>query len=319
MPLKTPNFWQNDSLISKFLTPFSSLYDIGQKMDGIITVSYKSTLPVLCVGGVVAGGSGKTPVLHALLSLIREHQIFSNPVILTRGYGGRISKSTIVDLQAHTYQDVGDEALLHARHAVTIIGRNRMESAKLAESIGADCILMDDGLQNKKLDKNMSVLVIDSVQGLGNGRLLPAGPLRENINDVLERVCAIVEVGESDLFFPQKPVIKSSIRVLSNHNQGDPYVAFAGLGYPEKFRQTLLKCNFALQDFITFADHHPYTVADMQKIRDAAQNSKIITTAKDYVRIPLEHRDGIEILEIAIAFENPDLVTDMIRENLAGQ
>jgi tetraacyldisaccharide 4'-kinase len=318
MPPKTPNFWQEDTLISKFLTPFSKLYDIGQKMDAVITLPYKSSIPVFCIGGIVAGGSGKTPTLHAFLKLIREHSLFQNPVIITRGYGGKITHSTRVDPSVHTYQDVGDEALLHARHAPTIVGRNRMASAKLAETMGADLILMDDGLQNKKLEKTGSILVIDGLQGLGNGKLLPAGPLRETLADGLEKVFAVIEIGQSDLFIPQKPFLKARLQITSHHDSTAPYVAFAGLGYPHKFRQTLIANNFNVQDFVAFADHHPYTENDIQKIRDQANGAKLITTAKDYIRIPVSCREGIEVLDVAVVLDTPDLAKSLIRDNLSA-
>jgi len=128
-----------------------------------------------------------------------------------------------------------------------------------------------------------------------------------------------IEVGESNLFIPQKPLLSSSVRVLSNHDKSVPYVGFAGLGYPDKFRQTLLAHSFDLQDFIPFADHHPYTADDIQKIRNAASNARIITTAKDYVRIPPELRNGIDVLEIAIAFNDPDKVYAILSECMAAR
>lgn len=312
MPRKAPAFWQEDGCAARLLSPLSYLYTIGHKIKWSMSKPYRASTPVICIGGITAGGSGKTPTLHAFLKLIVDHNLYKRPVILLRGYGGRIKTATLVDPAIHTYEDVGDEALLHAAHAVTIISPNRANGAKLAEKIGADIILMDDGLQNNTLEKTASILVVDDGQGLGNGRVLPAGPLRENLSDVLPRIKAIVQVGTAPIDM-SKPVLQAAIMPQYSPALGKTYFGFAGIGVPEKFRQTLLAQGLTLSGFVPFPDHHPYNEADIISLKALAGESVIITTEKDFVRIPPGLRDCIETLPIVMTFKDPGLALDLLK------
>lgn len=313
MPRKAPAFWQEDGVLPALLSPLSCLYLAGHKIKWAIAKPYKASIPVLCVGGITAGGSGKTPTIHALLSMIKKYDLFKNPVVLLRGYGGQIMDPTIVDLAKHTYEDVGDEALLHAQRTTTIISANRADGARLAEKYGADIILMDDGLQNNTLEKTISLLVIDGDQGLGNGRVIPAGPLREPFNDVLPRIAAIVQIGHD--FFPGAGTrsLRATILPQRAPEMGKSYLAFAGLGHPEKFRRTLEAQGLTLADFIPFPDHYPYNEADIVSLKALAGINGIITTEKDYVRIPVHLREGIETLPITLSFEQEHEMVDMLK------
>lgn len=283
MPLKAPSFWAHKGIAAQMLLPLSCLYLAVHRLKTKLAKPYKSSVPVLCIGGVVAGGSGKTPVAHAVLALIREHALFENPVLLTRGYGGALKGPTLVDLSVHNAKDVGDEAMLHAAHAPTIISRNRVQGAILAAMMDADIIIMDDGLQNTTLEKDMSFLVLDR-HGLGNGYILPAGPLREPLQDAESR-CALV-------------IDKTNIRVVSNHNKAKTYYGFAGLGRPAKFQRTLEENGFTLAGFTAYADHHPYTAGDIERLKGLAQGARLITTEKDFVKIPAQFHNNIDVLRI---------------------
>lgn len=312
MPRKAPAFWQEDGIAAKLLCPLSCLYLMGHKIKWSLAKPYKSPVPVFCIGGITAGGSGKTPTLHAFLDLIQQHNLYKNPVILLRGYGGTVTEPTIVDPSRHNYTDVGDEALLHAARAITIVSPNRAAGAKLAESIAADIILMDDGLQNNTLEKTASVLVIDDGQGLGNGHVLPAGPLRERLSDVLPRITAIVQIGTAPID-ADKPILQASILPQFTPTIGYDYFGFSGIGRPEKFRQTLLSQGLALSGFVPFADHHPYTEADIISLKALAGNNILITTEKDFVRIPPSLRDNIQTLPITMTFNNPDQAIALLK------
>ncbi len=311
MPPKSPSFWQHDGMMAKMLSPLSCLYTVGHNIKWSLSKPYVLSVPVFCIGGVVAGGSGKTPTLHAFLSLIHENGLYKNPVILLRGYGGTIKSATLVDPSKHTYKDVGDEALLHSYLAPTIVAANRADGARLAEQIGADIILMDDGLQNNTLAKTISVLVIDGLQGLGNGRVLPAGPLREKLSGALMRVSAVVQIGGGD---PNLGTVALKASIFApSASSNTAYVAFAGLGHPEKFRRTLVTQGFNVTDFIPFPDHHPYNDADIISLKAIAAGKTLITTAKDFVRIPPAQRDGINVLPIALQFEDPAAAIELLK------
>lgn len=307
---ETPKFWQSKSVIACLFLPFSWLYRIASLFKSATTRTYVSTLPALCVGGVVAGGSGKTPVAHALLSLIKEKTHFVHPVIITRGYGGVIKGPSLVDPARHTAMDVGDEAMLHAAKGSTIVSRDRAAGARLAEAMGADIIILDDGLQNYSLAKTHSLLVIDAKQGIGNGFLLPAGPLREPLADAMNKCTTVISTGGD--FKTDKPVFKTSLRVTSSHDMSRTYVGFAGLGRPEKFKETLEENGFKLAAFLPYPDHYTYTEPDMQALFERAGASALITTEKDFMRIPANYKGGIHVLKIELTFDRPDELLSLL-------
>lgn len=309
MKWKTPKFWSCDNIFARALLPVSWLYNLGQRLHWHFQKPYKSSLPVLCVGGVVAGGSGKTPVLLALLKIMVEHKRYERPVILTRGYGGTLKGPVLVDLSLHTSKDVGDEALIHAQYANVIVSKNRADGAMMAELMGADVILMDDGFQNASLYKDVSFLVVNSQQSLGNGFLLPAGPLREPWEQAFARCDVIIETGDAGCF---KDAITTSTHITSTHNMDLSYFGFAGLGHPEKFKQTLLENGFKLADFQAFADHHPYTENDLKRLVHLAGTHRLITTQKDAMRIPSHYQNMIDVMTIEITFDNPAKILDSL-------
>ncbi len=309
---KAPSFWKKNGAASALLSPLSCVYYIAHRIKWALTKPYKAKVPVVCIGGIVAGGSGKTPTIHAVLNLMTFDNLYQKPVVLLRGYGGSYKGPLVVDPQKHTYRDVGDEALLHAAMTTTIISADRAAGAKLAEEIGADLILMDDGLQNNSLVKDFSLLVIDGTQGLGNGKLLPAGPLREPLSDALPRVAAIVQIGEGDMPY-KKPIFQAIVTAKTIPDKTKPYFGFAGIGDPYKFKKKLVDLGLKVEGFLPYADHHPYIDADILCLKEMAAHRTLITTAKDYVRIPVSLRDGIEILPIELTFKTPDAVIQMLK------
>lgn len=310
MPPKTPDFWSRRGLVSLMLLPFAKIYSLVGSLIRSSGKSYKSSLPVICVGGVVVGGSGKTPAVHALIAYFEKNGPYQKPVILSRGYGGTLKGPTKVDLENHSAADVGDEAILHAMRAPTVISCDRAAGARLAEAMGADVIVLDDGLQNISLHKDISFLVVDATQGFGNGYQIPAGPLREKLDNALERCTAVIESnGHSGRFYKSLPVITSSYHILSEHDRFQTYYGFAGIGVPEKFKNTLEANGFRLAGFKAFSDHHPYSEDDMDDLFEAAEGAVLITTEKDAVRIPPTYRQAIEVVCIESVFDNPDILT----------
>jgi tetraacyldisaccharide 4'-kinase len=257
------------------------------------------------------GGAGKTPAAIAIAQqLITDGK---KPVFLSRGYGGTVRGPLQMDPRAHTADEVGDEPLLLARTAPVIISRDRVAGAKAAIAAGADVILMDDGFQNPTLYKDRHILVMDGTLRCGNGRLFPAGPLRESLSNALKRTDMVLWVGNPDAHDPmvasiqnaQIPLIPARITVDTLPSTHQPYLAFAGIGYPEKFFRTLEQSNVHLVDTVSFPDHYRYTASDITRLRQkaAALNATLITTEKDYVRLALPLREGIATLPIRMVWD----------------
>jgi tetraacyldisaccharide 4'-kinase len=320
MPFKTPDFWgQEKSIWTKILSPLSWLYLAGHRLNVKRQKPYTSSLPVICVGNIVAGGSGKTPAVMALIELLNKNGHFHNIHILTRGYGGTLKGPTSLSLTDHTPDDTGDEARLLAQYAQVILSADRPAGAKLAELAGADLLIMDDGLQNPSLSKTLSFLVVDDSFGLGNRRLIPAGPLRESVLDTLNKTDALILIGKNLPFETDKPVFNAQIKPARILPSNTPYVAFAGIGRPGKFLKTLQDMKVNLIDFHAYADHHPYSEQDIQKLKERARTSgaTLITTEKDIARLSPSLAEGIETLPISLVFDNPSDLYSFIETKVA--
>ncbi|MBY0462628.1 MAG: tetraacyldisaccharide 4'-kinase [Alphaproteobacteria bacterium] len=312
--LKNPQFWNHTFGISQALRPISWLYHQASTWrEGRIT-PIKVEIPVICVGNIVMGGAGKTPTVMALVEILKS--IGHAPHILSRGYGGYLKDTVLVDPAEHSYLQVGDEPLLLAQIAPTWIGSDRIASARAAKKAGATIIVMDDGLQNPSLFKDFSLIVIDAIQGFGNQLVFPAGPLREPIQKGLKRAHAVVVIGKGN---PFKLTVKGQFGArltCSGPQTLEPVVAFAGIGYPEKFRHSLEQNNYIVREFIAFADHHPYTITDIQRLLKIAEHheSKLITTSKDLLRIPFDYRSRVNILPIQLQFDNTEEIRNLLLE-----
>ncbi len=311
MKLKTPAFWYKNSPsgVSAALTPFSCLYALGRTYHKTLAKPYESKVPVLCIGNIIAGGSGKTPTALALLALVRELGLSQSPVFLTRGYGGRLKGPVFVGGN-HKSGDVGDEALLLAKAERTIVSADRAAGAVTAEESGADLIIMDDGLQNPTLKKDIRIIVIDGASGFGNGKLLPAGPLREPLHKGLRQAHGFILIGEDktgviDMLPTDKPVFLAEIEVPkeARPKKKARYVAFAGLAHPDKFRRTLEACGADLAGWHVFPDHYAYNVKDMKRLAEDARgkNARLITTEKDAVRLSgMDLPEELDVLPVRL-------------------
>jgi tetraacyldisaccharide 4'-kinase len=272
-------------------------------------------VPVICVGNLTAGGSGKTPVAIAIARLLTAAGRI--PHFLTRGYGGRVAGPLRVDAENHAVAEVGDEALLLARAAPTWVCHDRRHGARAAVEAGADCLILDDGYQDPRLRKDTALVVADGATGLGNGRVIPAGPLRESVAGGLARADALIVVapdrqGVAALaarLRPELPVLDARLeptedaRRLSHRK----VFAFCGIGIPEKFRTTLKDIGVEIVGFRAFPDHHPYTARDLAALQaDAleAGDAQLVTTAKDAVRLTPQERMGIEVVDIEAVFSD---------------
>jgi len=320
--MKPAAFWTKTppSLSAKILSPLACVYSAVVKTRlKKIHGAYASSLPVICVGNVTLGGAGKTPVVQALVKMLQERG--QNPAILLRGYGGSNRKALAVDKQPAAL--VGDEALEHVRLAPTFVSCNRADGARLIEQNGTIThIVMDDGLQNANLKKTMSFLVVDGEQPFGNEKIFPAGPLREKVENALKRVQALVIMGEDkqDLktrFGFALPVLAARTRPKNpEFFAGKPVIAFAGIGRPQKFFDSLKSCDAVLAKTFSFAYHHPYIEADLTPILEEAERlrSLVVTTRKDWVRLPATFRDRVVAFDVELVWNDPAAVTALLEQ-----
>ena len=307
--MRPPEFWQHDNVLARLLSPLGWIYGASVAWKMRNTASSRSPATVICVGNLSVGGTGKTPVAVEIARLLIARG--KKPFFLTRGYGGNHSGPLEVTPD-HAASDVGDEPLLLAQTAPVVVARNRRDGANFAVARGADTIVMDDGHQNFALVKDLSLVVVDGEAGFGNGYVVPAGPLREPVVQGLARADAVIITGDGtpDLGNFAKPVLRSHLTHLEPDIAGRRIVAFAGIGRPEKFFQSLKAQGANLLATLSFADHHTYTAGEIARLRSKARanNAELVTTEKDYVRLTPSEREGIRALPVRATFDNqPDL------------
>ncbi len=308
--MKTPEFWKKDNLLSKILAPLGGLYAVATYLRLKTAAPYKAAKPVICIGNLTAGGSGKTPVALSIAKLLQD--MGRNPFFLSRGYGGTVH-NVVVNKMVHTPLQVGDEPLLLSETAPVVVNPDRASGAKLAIAHGADCLVMDDGFQNPGLYKDLAFLVFDGTYGIGNGRAIPAGPLRENFAAGLKRAQAVIILGEDKTGIATQtklPIFYGKIVEEQPNIANRQVLAFAGIGHPEKFYASLEKCGLNPVIKQNFPDHHGYTHAELQKLINLAEEKKldIYTTSKDYVKIPFALQKKFKVLNISVVWENlPEL------------
>jgi len=333
MTMATPQFWydrdsKRSKLISKLLSPLGKVYSWAVNKRFEFYYPVPMARPVICVGNLVAGGAGKTPVVLSLVTLLQEAGF--NPHILTRGYGGAEEGPLQVSPNRDTPADVGDEALLLVEKAPTWVAASRPLGAQAAIDTGASIIILDDGFQNPSIHKDFAFLVIDGAAGFGNGQVMPAGPLRENIAAGLSRAHAIVIVGDDKAGVAETvrkyvdiPILHAALRPDADNPDlfGKTVFGFAGIGRPEKFRDTLIAAGAMLEGWGNYPDHFAYIEEDLRELVAAAEakDALIVTTAKDYVRLPTQLKHKIKKfcvhLEWQDAGEPVRLITDALRKN----
>ncbi|QIG94997.1 MULTISPECIES: tetraacyldisaccharide 4'-kinase [unclassified Bradyrhizobium] len=291
-----PAFWHRpSSWISQLLRPLAALYGAvaARRMQ---RAGIDAGIPVFCVGNYHVGGAGKTPTVLALAKLLRE--LDERPVVLSRGYGGRLAGPIKVDSDSHTAVDVGDEPLMMAKTLPVVVSRDRAAGLALARAQNATVILMDDGFQNPSVAKDCCLIVIDGTRGIGNGRVIPAGPLRAPLPPQLERTDALIVVGEgraaqdiaAEIASRGKPVLSAhltpdaaSLAALS----GTRALAFAGIGDPARFFNSLRSSGVDVVRSRAFADHHAFTRDEIEQLAaDGRDNGlTLVTTEKDFARL----------------------------------
>ncbi|MDP9128371.1 MAG: tetraacyldisaccharide 4'-kinase [Pseudomonadota bacterium] len=310
-----PEFWYAKRGWKSFtLAPLGLLWNAG----GLLRrrfgrKPYRAKVPVICVGNIVIGGAGKTPTAIAMAKLLLKEG--HKPVFVTRGYGGTELGPLRVDPARHTVTEVGDEALLLAQVAPVWIGRYRAGAVREAEKEGSHVIL-DDGMQNASVRPDVTLLVVNGATGLGNECLIPAGPLRETLENALPRVSAAVLIGERDekniTSRIHQPVFRARLRVdfPDNFPRNEKFVAFAGIGHPEKFYALCRRAGLTLLSTKDFADHHVFTATELQALQKEAnaKEARLLSTEKDWVRLPPDFRARVLTLPVRLTFDYPAAV-----------
>ena len=285
-----PSFWQmRHHPLSLVLTPLAWLYGGLEAARRRLTHAQHPGKPVICVGNLTAGGAGKTPTARWLAEKIaaQGHQ----PAILSRGYGGSEKGPLKVDRKTHHATHVGDEPLMLAADWPVYIGADRMQSLRLAVQDGADVLIKDDGFQNPSLAHHFNLIVVDGASGLGNQRLLPSGPMRQPLSVALERLDALLVIGEArhhSLAFLMdaveafgKPIFHGRVQA-TGHGSGKVH-GFCGIARPQKFQASLVAQGYEIDGFTSFADHHDFTEAEAATL--LAHDKPLITTEKDMARL----------------------------------
>ncbi len=329
MRLKAPAFWYNSEnvfarIMALALAPFTLFWRASHALRQMRARAYKSSIPVICVGNLTVGGSGKTPAALALMEIVHRAGIASAPCFLSRGYGGRLKGPIRVEAH-HLSADVGDEPPLLARMAPTIISLDRRAGAIRAEQSGKDLIVMDDGLQNPALMKTLSFVVIDGASAFGNRHLIPAGPLREKLAAGLKKADAFILIGDDKrsaaALLPQdKPLFRARLRPGAVMDRNAAYIAFCGMGRPEKFRATLDELGLNIIDWRVFPDHYRYMDKDLRALDEAAKkkNARLITTEKDAQRLlpGFRWRNKPVVLPVRLEWETPAALESFLKEKL---
>jgi tetraacyldisaccharide 4'-kinase len=292
--MREPAFWWQPGA-GGWLAPLGAIYGAAAAAR-LRLRGQRAGVPVICIGNLTVGGAGKTPAALALAHLL--HAAHERPFFLTRGYGGRLAGPVRVNPKVHHSADVGDEPLLLARLAPTVVARDRVAGAQFAQYAGASVIVMDDGLQNPALVKDLAIVVVDGRRGIGNGRVIPAGPLRAPLQTQLDRAQALVMVGPADRAADvENRAAQSGLPVFHASLEPDRGIiaaigrrrvlAFAGIGHPDKFFATLSEAGIAIAERVGFDDHHRFTAAQAQDLltRARAANLLLVTTEKDLARL----------------------------------
>ena len=304
MKLIVPQFWHKKTLLSFFLYPFSLIYNAVSSCLSYVGSSkvYQPKAKVIRVGNITMGGAGKTPVVLSIAKDFQKRKI----AILTRGYKGKLTGPIMLN-NSHSIEDAGDEALLLAKKAPTCVAKDRLEGIKFLENLGYEIIITDDGMQDNRFKAFHTIMVIDSYFGFGNKMIFPAGPLRESIDSGIKKADTIVVIGDGK-FDCEFPVLHANL-VSQVSLKGKEFIAFAGIGNPDKFFHSVEQAGGKIAKKIAFADHYQYTQKDMEYL--ISLKYPVITTEKDYVRIENKYKNQIQTLPVELVWRDKNIPKEL--------
>lgn len=330
--MREPAFWYRPpSLMSLLLSPLAAAYGAVASRR-LQRKGFDAGIPVFCVGNYHLGGAGKTPTVLALVSLLRD--LGETPVVLSRGYGGRLRGPVMVDPERHQASDVGDEPSMMARTVPVAVARERIEGLALARSKAATVIVMDDGFQNPAIAKDVALIVIDANRGLGNVKVFPAGPLRAPLPPQIDRTDALILIGEGNaaaavaarVSDQDKPVLTAHLKAddaTASRLRGQRALAFAGIGDPGRFFRTLRGYGVEVMRERVFADHHPFTQSEIEPlVLEARRNGwALVTTEKDLARLGVGGKlppwaQGIVPFPVKLEFDSAEAVRKFVSDRL---
>lgn len=328
-----PFWWEPADWRAVALAPFAFFYGAVAARRMRRARREPMAVPVLCVGNFTVGGSGKTPAVAALVRQARRMKL--QPGVLSRGYGGSSPKPRLVDAERDRARDVGDEPLLIARHAPVAVGADRAAGAGLLIGEGCDFLIMDDGFQSARIAIDHALLVVDARRGLGNGRVIPAGPLRAPLVEQLRFTDAVLKMGAGEgaddvvrkAARAGRPVFEAALRPKGGAAfSGRRFLAFAGIGHPRKFFDSLAEIGAEVVTTRSFPDHHFYEDDELQDLEAAAarQGLALVTTAKDAVRlrhgsqIARRLAETLTVLEVEAVFADRQMAERIIAETLSA-
>lgn len=314
---RPPKFWNKKySLLTILLLPLSWIYYAVTKLRLFLGAHHKIDIPVICVGNINMGGTGKTPVVIDLVMRLLE--MGKTPIVVSRGYGGS-NKGPVMVSSKHTADDVGDEPILLTGFSKVCVSSNRVEGAKMALSHGADVIILDDGLQNPDLSYDLTITVIDQKVRFGNSRVFPAGPLRETVASGLERTNLIIAIGDkAHKPINNVPCISGFLKPLETGMDwnGLRSFAFAGIGRPEKFFSTLRTLGAEIVATREFGDHQkiPVSILKRLEVEASLKNSQLVTTEKDAARLPKEWQQKVLTLPVRLSLNDEKKLNSLLNK-----
>ncbi|PLS22892.1 tetraacyldisaccharide 4'-kinase [Neptunicoccus cionae] len=330
--MKPPAFWYAPQSAPGFwpyvLSPLSALWRFGAARRHAKGRHLRVPVPVICVGNINIGGTGKTPTVIALLGLLAEMGM--RPHVVSKGYGGQAIGPLRVDEVTHTASDVGDEPLLLAAFGPCWVAKDRAAGAEAAVAAGADVIILDDGMQNPDLVKDFTITVVDAAVGFGNGRVLPAGPLRQTLESGLAQADMVLSIGppEAQKAFATAwpdlggvPLLRAELKPLETGMlwQDLRAFAFAGIGRPEKFFETLRASGATVVATRSFGDHETLSDTLLKRMESEAESlsAQMVTTEKDAVRLPRSFRHKVVTLPVRLSVEEPERLAELLEPVVA--